>query len=75
VLSKWTSPARYDIRVDDLHSTLLMPRVSVFDDGAADVLRGQQGRDWFIGDFRKSSRGRDRANTGGRTGERFAQLP
>ena len=62
-------------RVDDLFATLLRPGVTVFDDGASDDMKGQQGRDWFIGDFHNSSRNKDKADIDGRTSEGFFQLP
>ncbi|WP_406694298.1 PKD domain-containing protein [Singulisphaera sp. Ch08] len=75
VLAKWDSPASYENRVDDLLATRLLPGVTVFDDAASDTLRGQQGRNWYIGDFRNASGSNDRPRIGGRKWERFLQLP
>jgi Ca2+-binding RTX toxin-like protein len=53
VLGVWTSGQSYTDRVAALRSGLLRSegdaaQVTVFDDGAADVLTGSAGQDWFL---------------------------
>lgn len=74
-LAKWNSHASYDHRVADLLATRLIPGVTVFDDGASDNLKGQRGRDWYIGNFRNASGSKDRPRIEGRKWEWFVQLP
>ncbi len=74
-LATWNSHASYDHRVTDLLATRLIPRVTVFDDGASDNLQGQRGRDWYIGNFRNASGSKDKPRIEGRKWEWFVQLP
>jgi uncharacterized delta-60 repeat protein len=59
ILAEWNSDCGYDVRVKNLWdgsgsatrlngSAFLAADVTVFDDGAEDILTGNQGMDWFL---------------------------
>jgi Ca2+-binding RTX toxin-like protein len=63
VLDVWTSDMEYDDRVAALRASPLRgegdaDEVTVFDDGAADVLTGSAGQDWFL--FQADGEGKDK---------------
>ncbi len=51
ILEKWTKKDTYQARVASLRtgtSPKLLPKVTVFDDGVQDIVKGEKGRDWFF---------------------------
>ncbi len=57
VLSIWTGSGSYNTRVNTLRNGMLTPDQEVFDDGATDLLTGDEGKDWFL--FNADAGGRD----------------
>lgn len=48
IIAVWNGSGTYTARVNNLRAGLLTPDQDVFDDGAIDILAGNQGTDWFL---------------------------